>query len=80
MNTHQISVVRQDKALYGVDSHADSLQLSALGAHLDLCRGSNGRMFGLNCLAKEMLDFFAARFVTSVVMMTCLIGVITLVA
>ncbi len=78
MHTHQISVVRQDKALYGIDSNVDSIQLSGLGAHLNLCRGSNGRMFGLSCLTKEILGFFAARFVTSLVMMTCLIGVVTL--
>ena len=50
------------------------LDLSALGAHLELCNGSRGRLFGLRCAAESMNGFVTARLVTKLVAAGLLIG------
>ncbi|MBC7710034.1 MAG: hypothetical protein H7203_08240 [Rhizobacter sp.] len=44
---------------------AVSKEQSALERHLDVCKKSSGRLFGLRCNAELMHGFFAARFVTT---------------
>jgi hypothetical protein len=55
------------------------MELSALGAHVDRCNGSRGRMFRLQCAADAMIAFVAPRFVTTVVIVALVFGVASLV-
>jgi hypothetical protein len=55
------------------------MELSALGAHVDRCNGSRGRMFRLQCAADEMIAFVAPRFVTTAVIVALVFGVASLV-
>jgi hypothetical protein len=54
------------------------LELSALGAHVDRCNGSRGRMFRLQCAADAMIAFVAPRFVTTAVIVAVVFGVASL--
>ncbi len=65
-------------------SFADStdsmpIELSALGAHVDRCNGSRGRMFRLQCAADAMIGFVAPRFVTTAVIVALVFGVASLI-
>jgi hypothetical protein len=51
------------------------MELSALGAHVDRCNGSRGRMFRLQCAVDAMVGFVAPRFVTTVVIVALVFGV-----
>lgn len=55
------------------------MELAALGEHLDRCRGSNGRLFALQCVAETMNGFVTARFVTTLVVIALLISVCALI-
>lgn len=55
------------------------MELSALGEHLDLCRGAHGRLFALQCAAHAVQGFVAARFVTTLMVLALLIGLVSLV-
>jgi hypothetical protein len=55
------------------------MELSALGAHVDRCNGSRGRMFGLQCAADSLIAFIAPRFVTTVVIVAFVFGVASLI-
>ena len=56
------------------------MELSALGAHVDRCNGSRGRMFGLRCTADSLIAFIAPRFVTTAVIVAFVFGVASLLA
>lgn len=51
------------------------MDLSALGEHLNQCKGSYGRLFALQCAAQSMEGFVAARFVTTLAVVALSIGV-----
>lgn len=79
MNTNVISTPSWSTASFGDTADTSPRELSALGEHLDLCRGSHGRLFALQCVALTMHGFVAARFVTTLVMVAFLIGLVSLV-
>ena len=56
------------------------MELSALGAHVDRCNGSRGRWFSIQCAADSLLSFVASRFVTTVVVVAFVFGVVAIVA
>jgi hypothetical protein len=56
------------------------MELSALGAHVDRCNGSRGRLFGVRCAADSLIAFIAPRFVTTAVIVAFVFGVASLVA
>jgi hypothetical protein len=66
-------------ASFGEAPDTSPMELSALGKHLHLCRGSNGRLVALRCAAASLHGFVAARFVTTLVAVTLLIGLVSLV-
>ncbi len=70
---------RWSTASFGDAADASPLELSALGAHLELCQRSHGRLFSLQCAAQTMHGFVVGRFVTTVVVVALLIGVISMV-
>lgn len=51
---------------------------SSLGAHLDLCRITNSRMFALRCAAESMNGFVMSRFITTLVVLTLFIGAVSM--
>jgi hypothetical protein len=53
---------------------APSSQTSTLGEHLGLCRAVGGRLFAWRCGVEAVHRFVAARFVTSLLVATALIG------
>lgn len=79
MNTNVIVTPSWSTASFGDTADTSPMELSALGEHLDLCRGSRGRLFALHCVAQAMHGFVAARFVTTLVVVALLIGVGSLV-
>jgi hypothetical protein len=46
----------------------------SVGEHLELCRSLSGRLFGLRCAAEKVHGFIAARFVTTLVVLSLIIG------
>ncbi|MEP7303835.1 MAG: hypothetical protein ABI699_20140 [Caldimonas sp.] len=64
-------------ATSAIDGAAETtpMDLSALGAHVDRCNGSRGRMFGLRCAAESLSGFLAPRFVTTLVLVAIAFGV-----
>lgn len=75
MNTHFISMPLWSTASYGHKAETSALELSTLGEHLALCRGSHAHMFALHCAARAMHGFVVTRFVTTVVLVALLIAV-----
>lgn len=66
---------RWSTAALGVQAGLSPLELSALVEHLQLCRGSSGRLFALRCMFEALEGFVATRFATTLVMLALLIGV-----
>ncbi|MGZ5203668.1 MAG: hypothetical protein ACXWIG_08540 [Caldimonas sp.] len=68
---------RPFRATSAIDGGVETLpmELSALGAHVDHCNGSRGRMFGLRCAADSLFGFLAPRVVTTLVVVAIVIGV-----
>ena len=79
MSTHVVTPAFWSTASFGDTADTSPMELSALGEHLDLCKGSRGRLFALQCAAETLNGFVAARFVTTLVMVALLIGVASLV-
>ena len=55
------------------------MELSALGAHVDRCNGSRGRLFRLPCATDAMIGFVAPRFVTTALIVALVFGVASLI-
>lgn len=66
-------------ASFGHSADASSLDLLALGEHLDLCRRSRGRLFAFQCAAERIDGFVAGRLVTTLFAALTLIGLVSLV-
>ncbi|MBC7917107.1 MAG: hypothetical protein H7Y28_04775 [Rhodoferax sp.] len=74
MNTRIIATPSWSTASFGDTADTSPLELSSLGAHLVMCKGSHGRLVALHCIAQSMHGFVAARFVTTLVVAALLIG------
>jgi len=57
------------------DAETTPMDLSALGAHVDRCNGSRGRMFAWHCAADSLFGFLAPRIVTTLVVVALVFGV-----
>lgn len=80
MRTDSVSTLRSwSTASFGEPEESVSLELSALGDHLGLCKSSHGHLFALHCAAETMHGFIVSRFVTTVVVVALLIGITTFV-
>lgn len=80
MNAHLVPTPRWSSAMFNTTTDATPMDLSALGSHLALCRGANGRLLALQGVARNMRGFMAARFVTTLLLLALLIGAVSLVA
>jgi hypothetical protein len=79
MNTQAIATPCWSTASFGSSADTSSMELFALGEHLDLCKGCRGRLFALQCAAEAVNSFVAARVVTTLSALALLIGAIALV-
>ncbi len=79
MNTQVITNPFWSTSSFGESVDTSPMELSALGEHLDLCKESRGRLFGLRCAAETLNAFVATRFVTTLAAVALLIGVASLV-
>ena len=77
---HAIANHSWTTASFGGAADTSPMELSALGEHLDRCKGAHGRLFALRCFAERMNGFVSARFVTTLVVATLLIGAGSLVS
>lgn len=75
METPSCARSRWSTAALGAHAGLSSLELSALVEHLQLCRGSSGRLFALRCMFEALNGIVAARFVTTLVLLALLIGI-----
>lgn len=75
MSTPVIVIPFWSTASFGETVDISPIELSALGEHLDLCRRSCGHLFALQCAVQTMHGFVAARFVTTLVVVSLLISV-----
>ncbi len=66
-------------ASFGDSTETSPMELSALGEHLDLCKEKRSRWFAVQCVGEALNGFITARFVTTLVVATLLIGVALLV-
>jgi hypothetical protein len=58
---------------FGESVSTSPMELSALGAHLALCRELSGHLFSLQCLGETMHGFVAPRLVTTLVVAAALL-------
>ena len=65
-------------ASFGHDADTLPMELSALGEHLDHCKGAHGRLFTFQCVAETLNGFLSARLVTTLVAAALLIGIASL--
>ena len=79
MNTQVISTRCWSTASFGATAETTPIDLSILGAHLELCKASHRQLFTLQCFAQTMHGFVVARFVTTLVLLVLLIGTLSLV-
>lgn len=75
MKTDNDLAPRWTTSSFANDADTLPLELSALGEHLELCKGATGRLFALRCGADAIHRFVAPRFMTTLVVSTLLIGV-----
>lgn len=66
-------------ASYGDAADTSPMELAALGAHLDLCRETNHRLFTLRCVAEATNGFISARFVTTLALVALVAGLVSIV-
>lgn len=66
-------------AAFGDAAETSPTELSALGAHLNLCKGPHRGLVALQCAALQMQGFVASRFVTTLVIAALLMGLTSLV-
>lgn len=74
MNTGLNATSSWSTASFGSAADTSPMELSALGEHLNLCQGSRGRLFALQCRVEAMHGFVAPRLVTTLVVVALLIG------
>jgi hypothetical protein len=80
MNTRVLTHRLWSTSSFGQTADTSPMELSALGEHLNRCQNSRGRLFALSCVAETMNSFVAGRFVTTVVVVSLMMGVASLVA
>ncbi|MEO5771516.1 MAG: hypothetical protein ABIQ29_05555 [Burkholderiaceae bacterium] len=66
---------RWSTSAFAQDHDADDNVATALCAHLNSCRSVNGRWFSVRCGVDAVRQFLAPRLVTTLVVITLLVGV-----
>ncbi|MDR3454504.1 MAG: hypothetical protein P4L96_17180 [Rhodoferax sp.] len=79
MNTHNTAAPNWSTSSFGDAADTSPMELSALGNHLNLCKGARGRLFTLHCIAEITNRVVAPRFVTTLFVVALAIGLGSLV-
>jgi len=74
MKNHVIVQPRWSTASFGNSAATSQLELSALQAHLTLCKRPRDKLLAIRFAAQTLHGFVAPRFVTSLVLVALLIG------
>jgi hypothetical protein len=72
MNTPIIFRPRWSTASFGASADTLPMELAALQAHMTLCKTSHARLHAIHRLAQNLHGFVAARFVTTLVVLSVL--------
>jgi hypothetical protein len=78
MATNLVSGPHWSTASFGDAAAMSQDEMLVLGEHLHVCRGGNGHLFALRCGADSMQGFVAARIVTTIAVLTLVLGVLLL--
>ena len=76
MKAHAVANPSWKTSSFGGNADTSPMELSALGEHLNSCKGAHGRFFALQCFAESMNGFVSARLVTTLVIATLLLGAV----
>lgn len=74
MHTRPLFTSPWTTSSFGAAADTSPMELAALGEHLDHCRGATGRLGTARYIAERLHGFVAARFVTTLVLATLLMG------
>jgi hypothetical protein len=69
MKTERLAAPHWSTASFGHAVGTTPMELSALGAHLQLCNGTHGHLVRLRCAAESMNGFVSTRFVTTLALL-----------
>lgn len=78
MHTHVALSPRWSTSTFADATDSAPMELRELGAHVSRCNGCRGRWFALRCAADAVHDFVAPRFVTTLCIVTAVIGLTAL--
>ena len=78
MHAHAARSPRWTTATLADATDSAPMELRELGAHVSRCNGCRGRWFALRCAADAVHDFVAPRFVTTLCIVTAVIGLTAL--
>jgi hypothetical protein len=78
MKNHSNTARFWSTASFGGNTDTSPMELLSLGDHLGLCNGAQRHFFALRCLTESARDFVATRFVTTLVCVALVIGVVAL--
>ena len=76
MNPMNCQLAQWSTTAFGVSTSASEPDTQSLQAHLSRSRRTHGRVFGAQCHAQFWLHFFAARIVSSAVLLVVLAAVV----
>lgn len=79
MTTHSMPSTTWRTASFADSSDSTSVENSALGEHLEVCKRCSGSLFALQRGAELMHGFFAGRFVTTLALIAVVIGLASIV-
>lgn len=79
MSTHSMPTTTWHTASFADHLEPTSVDTSALGAHLDVCKRCSGSWFKLQRGAELVDGFFAGRFITTLALIAMVIGLSSLV-
>lgn len=65
-------------ASFGGSADTSPMELSSLGEHLGACKTPGGHLLALHCAAETTRGFIASRFVTTLVAIALLIGIVAM--
>ena len=78
MHAHAARSPRWTTATLADATDSAPMELRELGAHVSRCNGCRGRWFAVRCAADAVHDFVAPRFVTTLCIVTAVIGLTAL--
>ncbi|MES2226200.1 MAG: hypothetical protein ACSLE9_18825 [Burkholderiaceae bacterium] len=78
MHAHVAHPPRWTTASFADATDSAPMELRELGAHVSRCNGCRGRWFALHCAADALHDFVAPRFVTTLCIVSAVLGLAAL--